>query len=221
MKKFIVLLSIALLFITGCSIVSLDDGDYKKNIDLLLSKKTKLYNVQYDGYRYYLPKGIVFIKKDEYNAILGDSKNNRYYMYVDAISYYHKIENTYEENSSSYYSEKINYNNKNGYIQIDEYAEENKYFIQFVFHYVKMEAYVSKDDLVDTINYMCYILRSVKYNDSILESLIGENVLDYQEEEFSLFKADSSKESYMDVVKRSESEEYNRYLEDEKIELNY
>ena len=64
-------------------------------------------------------------------------------------------------------------------------------------------------------------MRSVKFNDSVIESLIGENALDYQEEDFSLFKADSSKESYMEVIKRNESEEYNKYLEDEKIDIDY
>ena len=95
------------------------------------------------------------------------------------------------------------------------------YFIQFVYNYVKIEAYVPEKDLVSVIDNMCYILRSVTYNNSVLESLIGENILNYQEEDYSLFKADSSKESYMDVAKRNENEEYSKYLEDEKIDLDY
>lgn len=219
MKKIIVLLSIFVLFVTGCSVYKLDPDDFKDNVDYLLSHKSSLYNVSYDGYRYYLPKGITFVEKDEYNAVLSDQKDNKYYMYVDVISYYHDIENTYEESNSSYYSKYLSYNKKDGYLQIDDIS--GMYFIQYVFNYVKIEAYVPSEDLVETINYMSYILRSVKYNDSILESLIGDNVLSYQEEEFSLFKADSKKESYMDVVRRNETEEYSKYLEDEKINLDY
>ena len=219
MKKIIVLLSITVLLLTGCSVYSFDNTDFEKNMDYLLSNKSNLYNVYYDGYKYYLPKGISFISKDEYNALLVDQNNNKYYMYVDAISYYHKIENDYKENSDSYYSKFIEYKKKNGYLQIDEY--EGKYFVQFVFNYVKIETYVSKKDLVSSINNMCYILRSVQFNNSVLDSLIGENVLDYQEEDYTLFKADSSKESYMDVAKRNENEEYSKYLEDEKINLDY
>ncbi len=219
MKKIIVLLSITILFLTGCSIYTFDHNEISDNMDYLLSQKANLYNVYYDGYKYYLPKGISFLTKDEYNALLVDQNNNKYYLYVDAISYYHKIENDYKENSGSYYSKYIEYNKKNGYIQIDEI--EGKYFIQFVYNYVKMEAYVPKKDLVNTVDNMCYILRSVKYNNAVLDSLIGENVLDYQEEDYSLFKADSSKESYMDVAKRNENEEYSKYLEDEKIDLDY
>jgi len=218
MKKLIVLLSIIFL-VTGCSVYQFNSSDYQENMDYLLSQKSNIYNVYYDGYKYYLPKGVAFITKDEYNALLADQNNNKYYLYVDAISYYHKIENDYKENSDSFYSRYLEYNKKNGYIQIDEV--DGKYFIQFVYNYVKIESYVPKKDLVSSINNMCYILRSVKFNNSVLDSLIGENVLNYQEEEYSLFKADSSKESYMDVAKRNENEEYSKYLEDEKIDLDY
>ncbi len=219
MKRLIVLLSIVVVLATGCSVYKLDNTNISKNIKILLSHKTNLHNVNYDGYRYYLPKGVSFVNKDSYNALLKDMNNNRYYMYVDVISYYHKKENDYEINNDSHYSQRLDYNNKTGYVQIDEI--DDKYFIQFVYNYVKIEAYVSKKDLTDSITNICYILRSVKFNDSVIESLIGENALDYQEEDFSLFKADSSKESYMEVIKRNESEEYNKYLEDEKIDIDY
>ena len=217
MKKLIVLLSIVILT-TGCSIKMLDLDDIGQNTKILLSQKVKIYNVFYDGYKYYLPKGVRFLYKDDYNAILKDQDNNRYYMYVDAISYYHKVENQYEVSSDAHYSKKLDYNKKTGYIQIDEI--DTKYFIQFVFNYVKLEAYVPKKDLSNTITNMCLILRTVKFNDKVLESLIGENILDYKEEEFSLFKADSSKENFLDVVEREETDLYKKDLEDEKIDLD-
>ena len=218
MKKLIVLLSIVTILVTGCSINKLDDNDIGKNIKTLMSEKNKLYNVYYEGYKYYLPKGIGFLDKDDYNAILKDRNNNKYYLYVDAISYYHKVENDYEINNDSHYSKKLDYNGKTGYIQIDEV--DGKYFIQFVYNYAKMEAYVSEKELVDVVTNMCLVLRTVKYNDVVLESLIGENKLNYKEEDYTLFKADSSKESFLDVVEREETEKYKKDLEDEKINLN-
>ena len=219
MKRLIVLLSIVVVLMTGCSVYKLDNTNISKNIKILLSHDSKLHNVNYDGYRYYLPKGVSFVNKDSYNALLKDMNNNRYYMYVDVISYYHKKENDYEISDDSHYSQRLDFNKKTGYVQIDEI--DDKYFIQFVYNYVKIEAYVTKRDLTDSITNICYILRSVRFNDSVIESLIGENALDYQEEDFSLFKADSSKESYMEVIKRNESDEYNKYLEDEKIDIDY
>lgn len=218
MKRLIVLLSIVIIFMTGCSVIKLDRTDIGYNIKNLLSKKVKLHNVYYDGYKYYLPKGIRFIRKEDYNAILMDENNNKYYLYVDAVGYYYKMENDYEENGSSHYSKRLNYNKKNGYIQVDKV--DSKYFIQFVFNYVKIETYVSPRDLTSAVNNMCLILRSVKFNDSVLESLIGDNVLDYKEEDYTLFKADSTKESFLDVVEREETDRYKRDLEDEKLDLD-
>ena len=218
MKRLIVLLSIVTILVTGCSINKLDNNDIGKNIKTLMSEKVKLYNVHYEGYKYYLPKGIGFLDKDDYNAILKDRNNNKYYLYVDAISYYHKVENDYEISNDSHYSKRLNYNGKTGYIQIDEV--DDKYFIQFVYNYAKMEAYVDEKELVDVVTNMCLVLRTIKYNDVVLESLIGENQLNYKEEDYTLFKADSSKESFLDVVEREETEKYKKDLEDEKINLN-
>ena len=218
MKKLIVLLSIVTLFVTGCGITKLDNIDIGKNMKNLLSKKVNLYNVYYEGYKYYIPKGISFIDKQDYNAILSDENNNKYYMYVDVISYYNRVENDYEVNDESHYSRLLDYNKKDGYIQIDE--DGSKYFIQFVYNYSKMEAYVDKKDLNYVISNMCCILRSIKYNRTILKSLIGENVLDYKEEDYTLFKADSTKEDFLDVVEREETDSFKQTLDDEKIELD-
>ena len=91
MKKLIVLLSIILVATTGCSIKKLDNSDIGKNIKTLLSEKVNLHNVYFDGYKYYVPKGLKFVNKEEYNALLTDRKENKYYLYVDVISYYHKM----------------------------------------------------------------------------------------------------------------------------------
>ncbi len=215
MKKIIVLLSIMLL-VTGCSIKKLDDSDIGNNIKILLSEKSDLHNVYFEGYKYYVPKGLKFIDKEDYNALLTDRMNNQYYLYIDAISYYHKVENTYKINENSHYSKILDYNKKTGYLQIDDY--EDKYFIQFVFNYAKVEAFIDKNSLTDAINYMCYMLRSVKYNDAVLESLIGENILSYQEENYSLFETQTT-DDFLDVVEKY-NPGYNKDLEDEKIQLD-
>lgn len=218
MKKIVVLLSAIMLLMTGCSVTKLDSSDLGKNVKILLSEKSSLYNVFYDGYKYYLPKGVGFVTKDDYNAVLKDSVGNKYYLYVDAIGYYNKIENTYKVNNKSHYSKKLDYNKKTGYIQIDEV--DSSYCIQFVYNYAKLEALVDKKDLTSTVSNMCYILRSVKFNDKILDSLIGENTLDYKEENYSLFDSNSSNETFLGVVEKYETDDYKKDLEDEKIDLN-
>lgn len=213
MKKIIVLLSIVVFLVTGCSVTTLDSANIGKNMKVILSDKSKLYNVFFDGYKYYVPKGMKFLNKEEYNAVFVDRFDNKYYLYVDAISYYHKVDNNYEVDSDAHYSKKLDYNKKTGYIQIDKVKDN--YFIQFVFNYAKMEAYVSEDYLATVVDNMCYILRSVKFNDKVLESLIGDNVLSYKEENYTLFKADESKEDFLDVVSKYEDESYKEASEEE------
>lgn len=219
MKKIIVLLSIVVLFVSGCSAYRLDSTDLGTNIKILLSEDVKIYNVYFDGYKYYVPKGVKLTKKEEYNATFLDNNGNNYYLYVDAISYYNKTENTYMINEKIHYSNKLDYNGKTGYINIEEI--DGKYFVHFMFNYAKMEAYVPEEDLTTVVNNMCFILRTVKFNDDVLESLIGDNVLSYQEENFTLFDTESSNEDFLEVVEDSESTSEESYFKsDEEFELD-
>lgn len=67
---------------------------------------------------------------------------------------------------------------------------------------------------------MCYILRSIKFNRKVIESMIGEDTLDYKEQNYSLFKDDSKNENFLGVVEKYETDDYKKDLEDEKIDLN-
>ena len=198
MKKVIVLLSIVLLLMTGCSIKKLDDKDFESNMNVLLSEKVSNSNVNFEGYKYYVPEGLKFVNKEEYNAIFKDRFNNKYYLYVDVISYYHKIENTYKINQDAYYSKVIDYNDKTGYLEIIESG--SKYYVEFMFNYAKIEVLVDKDQLVNAMNNMCYILRSIKFNDKVLESLVGDNVLSYTEENFTLFDKTPTRSDVLEVT---------------------
>jgi len=82
MKRRIILLFLVMFLLTGCSVTKLDNTNISKNMKTLLSKNSSMFNVFYDGYKYYLPKGVMFIDKNEYNALLKDRNNNKYYLYV-------------------------------------------------------------------------------------------------------------------------------------------
>ena len=217
MKKIIVLLSIVLLSITGCSMRKLDDKNIDKNIHILLSEKVDMTNVNFEGYNYYVPIGLKFLTKEDYNAVLKDRFGNKYYLYVDVIAYYHNIENTYEVNDESYYSKKLDYRKKTGFIEVNEV--DGKYYIEYVFNYGRIQALIDKDYLVRVINNMSYILRSIEYNDEVLESLVGENILSYAEETFSLFETEATQEDFLDVVKKYDSG-YKEAKDQEQLELN-
>lgn len=217
MKKKVALLFILLLTATGCNIARIDNNNINENLDLLLNQKNKIYNVNFEGYKYYVPTGLKFLNKEEYNAILEDKYKVKYYLYVDAISYYHKIDINHTTKLSLYYDENINYNKKDGYLKIEEV--EDYYHVEFVYNYAKIEAYVDEEHLNNTIINMCYILRSIKYNDKVLDSLIGDNVLSYQEETFSLFDAEPSQEDFLEVVSKYDAE-YSKVYDQDNINID-
>ncbi len=217
MKKLIVLLSILVLLVSGCSINQLGNN-ITTNIDTILSEKVNVYNVNFEGYKYYVPKGLKFVTKNDYNALFRDKYNNKYYLYVDAISYYHKSKNKYVINKDAYYSEKLDYNNKTGYVEINKV--DGKYFVEFVFNYSKIEVYTDKKYLSNVINNICYVLRSVKFNDKVLESLIGENVLSYKEETFNIFKSKSSSNDFLDYVKEYDSDNKKSKLDEDTVDID-
>ena len=106
MKKLLVLLSI-LTLLTGCTVTKINKDSIDKVIDSVMKKDSKLKNVHFEGYSYYVPRGIRFVDKKEYNAILKDEYNNNYYLYVDVISYYHKVKEKYKVNKKKLTSEKL------------------------------------------------------------------------------------------------------------------
>ena len=58
-----------------------------------------------------------------------------------------------------------------------------------MFNYAKVEAYVSKYDLIDSISNISYVLSSIKYNDNIVETILGDSKYDLGENEtYNIFK---------------------------------
>ena len=78
-----------------------------------------------------------------------------------------------------------------------------------------MEAYVKEEELSTVITNMCYVLRTIKFNDAVLESLVGENVLSYKEENFTLFNTTDSKEVYLQAAEDGYVEEEKDVFDDE------
>ena len=65
-----------------------------------------------------------------------------------------------------------------------------------MFNYAKMEALVTESELNETISNMSYILSSVKYNDKIIETLIGNKKYDLSDNEtYNIFKSKKKTET--------------------------
>lgn len=203
MKKVIVLLSILSLFMTGCT--NLNSFDIDKIIEMVIKKDSNLKNVSFEGYSYYVPNGLNFLNKNEYNAYLNDQYHNYYYIYVDVISKHNNTKYKYKVNKNAYYSKEIKTKDKFGYLEINEYKDG--YFIETMYNYMKIEAYVNKNNLSDSLTDIGLILSSVNYNKKVLDTIVGENILNYKEEKYNIFETKKDKTDFLDYVAEYDSKD--------------
>lgn len=200
MKKLFIILTISTILLTGCTVTRLNNKSIDEIIDstILSNDSRKLKNTSYDGYSYYLPRELYFVNKNDYNSIMKDINGNYYYFYTDVVSYYHKIKKKYKEDSNAYYSRKIENKKKFGYFEINE--QQDTYYIEAMYNYTKVEAVVKKKNLNDCIVNICMILKTMKYNDKILETTVGENALDYKEETYNIFETKKDTSNFLNYI---------------------
>ncbi len=182
MKKLFIFMLFIFLF-TSCSIKKVDISK-TEIIDTILKNEKKLTNKVSMGYKYYLPKEVSLVGRKDFNEIFY-SKGENYYLYVDVVSYYNKIKLDYNENKEAYYSKKLNYNDKEGYIEITKIND--KYFVEMMYYYSKIEALVDEKNIDETVLNASYILSSIVFNDILVETKLGsfENVK--KEENLNIF----------------------------------
>ena len=203
MKKKIIILMISILTLTGCT--NLTTMSINQVVDVMLEENTKLANNVFDGYKYYISKGLKLITKDEYNASLKDEYNNTYYFYIDVVSFYNKEDVEYKVNNKAYFSKELDYNDKKGYLEITKIEETDAYFIEYMYNYGKIEAFVKENEIKSAIINMSSILKSLEFNRTVLESLIGNNVLDYKEDTYDVMKPKGStatKDTYLEYEEK-------------------
>ena len=209
MKKIIVLLTILVLF-SGCEVREITKDSINEMVDEVVTHKKMGANNSFEGYKYYIPRGFQLKNRKSNNHIL-KSKEEYYYLYVDVVSYFHdkKIETTFY--NDLYFSKKISYNDNEGYIKISE-PNNNVYYIEVVYNYSKIEAYVKEENLEYAVKNSLIILSSITYNRTILNNTIGEKTTEYQEEVYDFFESKKEDGNFLDYIK-----EYDVYDKEEKI----
>lgn len=194
MKKLLVVL-IAILILSGCS--NIQSKDYDTLINEAASSKYDIVNTYRTGYKYYAPGNMDISNILDYNETLEDS-SHKYYFYVDVVSYYNRVIENYEVNPEAYYSKVINYQDKYGYIEVNKW-KNGKYLLEIMYNYAKIEVIVEESFLKEAVSYAMVILASVKYNNNVLENIVGENVLTSKEIEFNIFETKKSESNFLKV----------------------
>ena len=201
MKK-IILIIIILVLTAGCTNINkLSYDDIVNNITTMSTKD----NIYRTGYSYYLPRGMKVADSTLYNEVIEDA-NSKYYLYVDVVSFYKKITKEYEINNNAIYSSKINYNDKFGYVEVN-LLKNDKYLVEIMYNYAKIEVIVDKRYCNEAMLSIINILKSVEYNDSIIANLMGDDILNFSEEEFNIFNTKGSESNYLTIDNNYKEEE--------------
>ena len=208
LKKFFIIMFFS-LFLIGCTMV--EDMSYQDIINIFNNVPKKA-NVSRRGYKYYLPNGMESSNRGDYYEVL-KSKKSYYYLYVDMISYINKLENQYEIDNKANYSDLIKIGDKYGYLEIN-LLENEKYLIEIMYNYAKIEVMVNEDSINEALCYSVNILNSIEYNNSVINSLLSDDTLNYTEEEFNLFETGDDNSNKLEYIEQTEEIEEDNTLTD-------
>lgn len=187
-----------ILMVTGCTIVRIDTSSIDTIVNVVLSKNNTLYNQVGKGYKYYIPRGVNYIDTVDFNEKLY-SNGNYYYLYIDAVSYYNQTDPVYKDDPSLYYSREFVINDKSGYLQIKK-MEDNKYLVNFVYNYARIQALVSKEDLNDVVLNSSYMLSTVKFNNDVIKLMLDEEYFTNKEETYTLFEKKNDNNNFLEYI---------------------
>ena len=200
MKK-ILLLMVIVLCLTGCT--NLKKADIDTIVKETTESKIKLSNQIRTGYKYYLPSNLSSIKALKMNEIITNDYV-KYYLFVDLVSYYYGQNIAYVVNDKAYYHKEFEHDKQKGYIEIN--VNNDKYLIEIIYNYAKIEVIVDKDNINEAIANSLIVLSSIDYNKNIIENLLGEDALNYNEEKFSIFDSKTKDSNFLEYV-----QEYDTY----------
>ena len=204
MKKLFLLVAI-LFILTGCTCVQ--SSSIEEILNQSMNSLVDVVNVNRKGYSYYLPRGLNIKFSNDYNEIISDEKY-LYYLYVDIVSYNSKIAFNYNANKEAYYSASLANNGQKGYIEINNY-ENDQYLIEIMYNYAKIEVIVYERDINKCVAYAISILTSIAYNDNVIENYLGDDIFLSSEEAYDIFEIVGSDNYLQFTDEVTETEEVN------------
>lgn len=195
-KKLILLLTIILC--VGCTRIDKVE-DYSEITDAILNNTYNNQNTTSRGYTYYLPLGVKKVYDKDYNQKL-KTEDTFMYLYVDIVSYYYQnVLNLNDDNfTNSYYYEKIEKDGKVGYVNITK--SEDLYFIKIVYNYAKIEAYTTKAGIDKVLANGMIILKSINYNDNLVEKILEEEYGQGAAKEYKIKKPENTESKFSEYL---------------------
>ena len=192
MNKKIIILIISLFLLVGCKTTNINKLTLEEIIDTSIEDEVKDYSVNSKGYRYYLPPEFSVVKDEDYIQTLL-SKNTKYYLNVDIVSYYYKNNIFSERDIDDYDYYEFEHDGKKGYLRITK--NNDYFFVTLCYNYAIIEVEVEEDEIRYAVSRSISILKSIKYNELVIEKYINDNDLDSSETVYKIPEPDNKNET--------------------------
>ena len=203
MKKKIIII-ICMFLLIGCTNKNINTMSLEEIIDSSITSKSDLFNTNSKGYKYYLPNEFTLYKEDDFVQEL-ISHNTKYYLNIDVVSYYYKTTMKTEHDFDDYEYFTFENNDINGYLRIRK--NNDNFFVELCYNYAIIEVEVKESELRYAISRSIAILKSIKYNDLVIEKYINDNDLESSETVYKLPEPKNKDES-KNVLEYIEEYEY-------------
>ncbi|MBR6072890.1 MAG: hypothetical protein IKP76_01035 [Bacilli bacterium] len=181
LKLFVIIM--ALFMLSGCVHVNRDSYDTIANN--IIDSNVYIYNHYDRGYKHYIPRGLSVKQSNAYNEIIKSNKYE-YYLYVDLVSYFNKIEFEYKTNENAYYSSLI----KDGKGLIEITQKDDNYLVVVQYNYAKVETLVKERDIKLAVSNSLIMLSTINYNNEVIQAMLDEGVLSLNERKVDVFNND-------------------------------
>ena len=203
MKKKIIIL-ICLFLLVGCTNKNINSMSLEEIVNSSIVTKSDLFNTNSKGYKYYLPNEFTLYREDDFVQELV-SHNTKYYLNIDVVSYYYKTAMKTEHDFDDYEYFTFENNDINGYLRIRK--NNDNFFVELCYNYAIIEVEVKESELRYAISRGIAILKSIKYNDLVIEKYINDNDLESSETVYKLPEPKNKDES-KNILEYIEEYEY-------------
>ena len=209
-------ITICILLLVGCNesekikLENINTLSLNEIIDESISGKEKITtNTNSRGFKYYLPTGFNLYKDNGYIHEL-HSKNSVYYLNVDIISYYYKndITTVHELDDYEYYEFKNDdeKNTRKGYLRVTK--NNNNFFVELCYNYAIIEVEVEESDLRYAVSRGMNILKSIEYNDLVIEKIINDGESETRETVYKIPEPEKKNtKNILEYIDEEEQEE--------------
>ena len=202
MRKTLLLLLTLLLF--GCTKIDKNDINYLQYVEDVIKNDNNFFSKNSNGFKYYLPKGVI-VKKEKNNNILLSSDSTNIYFFIDIINYYYNNKIIIDNSENYDYYKTIN---DEGFLIVDE--NNDNYLIKLSYNNCIMEFYTEKEKIPKLLTISSIILNSVEFNDNIINNQIKDGYKNNSEKIYEineLKKTNSKFSQYLNSYEEVKKEE--------------